>query len=301
MRRFKIKQVDAFTDRAFTGNPAAVLPYADGLTDDQMQAIAREMNLSETAYIFKAQDGVHDMEIRWMTPVVEVSACGHGTIAAFHALDEEGLFGLDKKEPVRHFKVKTKGGTLPVEINRETGRTMISFGMPIPKFEEYLGMRFELCNALGISAELIDKRLPVWISELGYVFIPFVDRESLLSMKPNFEDLRHLSHRTKIVGYCAFTTETAHSASAAHARFFAPQLGINEDPVTGTALGPLACYLYLNKELQGEGNICASLEQGYEMHRGGRVWVEMAVGNHTLNDVKISGYAITVLTGEIFV
>jgi PhzF family phenazine biosynthesis protein len=89
MKAYTIKQVDAFTDRAFTGNPAAVLLNASGLSDEQLQLIAREMNLSETAFVFPATDSTHDLELRWFTPTKEVNLCGHATIATFHALAEE--------------------------------------------------------------------------------------------------------------------------------------------------------------------------------------------------------------------
>jgi len=301
MRTYKIKQVDAFTDRAFTGNPAAVIPQADGLNDQEMQSIAREMNLSETAFVFSSNTPDYDLEIRWKTPETEVDLCGHATIAAIHTIFQEKLYGIDPSKPISSLKVKTRSGILPVEINTETDTPMFSFGVPIPKFEEYLGQRYELFNALGISWEELDTTLPVWFSDLHYVYIPFLSQASLMSMKPCFEDLKNLSHRSKIDGFCTFTTETRHPTSAAHLRFFAPKLGINEDPVTGSAIGPLAYYLYQNKRLKGSGKICATIEQGYEIHRGGRVWTELDIDGDNITDIKISGYAITVLNGEIYV
>ncbi len=302
MKTYKIKQVDAFTDRAFTGNPAAVITEADGLSDDEMQAIAREMNLSETAFVFKSTDSDHDLLLRWKTPQTEVDLCGHATIAAIHAIYEEKLYGLNgENQSIFSLNVKTRSGILPVEINLETTKPMYSFGVPLPKFEEYVGQRYELFNALGISWDHLDTSLPIWFSDLHYVYIPFLSQDSLIGMKPCFEDLKNLSHRSKIDGFCVFTTETKHPTSAAHLRFFAPKLGIDEDPVTGSAIGPLTCYLYRNNRLKGTGRICATIEQGYEIHRGGRVWTELEINNEDVIDIKISGYAKTVLNGEIYV
>ncbi|NTW48600.1 MAG: PhzF family phenazine biosynthesis protein [Chlorobiales bacterium] len=300
MRTLKIKQVDTFTDRTYTGNPACVVMEADGLDEAEMQAIAREMNKPETAFIFKPKDNSPEIEIRSKTPENEAGICGHGIIAAFHAMIEEGRVKLGNNPSVQ-FKVKTKQSTLPVEVNQETGKLMISFGIPAPEFSEYHGQRYELCNALSIQTELLDRTLPIWLSNHGHIFIPFVNRESLLKMKPSFDELRYLSHRSKIAGYCAFTTDTKHPSSAAHSRFFAPHLGINEDAVTGSAQGYLACYLFLNQRLKGTGTICAALEQGYEIHRGGRVWVELDINDAAVKTVKISGYAVTVMNGEIYI
>ncbi|MBC8042945.1 MAG: PhzF family phenazine biosynthesis protein [Rhizobacter sp.] len=304
MKKLKLKQIDAFTDRAFTGNPAAVILDADGLTDAEMQLIAREMNLSETAFVTKPKDDTHDLELRWLTPTSEVNLCGHATIATFHAMIEEGSHGLDKAG-VHHFRVKTKSGVLGVEVDRSTEPSKIYFTLPVPEFREYKGQRFELCNALQISADLLDKTLPVWTSDQGYVFIPFINVDCLLKMKPSFEDLKNLAHRSKINGFCAFTTETKHPTSAAHSRFFAPMLGINEDPVTGSAQGPLACYLYQNKRVSsvagGTGKIQVTLEQGYEIGRGGRVWAELQVEGQKITSLRISGYAVTVMDGTLYV
>lgn len=315
MKKLKLKHIDAFTDRAYTGNPAAVVMEADGLTDAEMQLIAREMNLSETAFVFKPKDATHDLELRWMTPTTEVDLCGHATIAAFHALAQEGLHGLGKAGS-HTFRVKTKSGVLGVEVAKpetETEPTKIYFNLPVPTFREYNGQKFELCNALSVSTDYLDKSLPVWMMESsGYVFIPFETIESLLMMKPSFEDLKKLSHRSKITGYCVFTRHTKHETSSAHSRFFAPAVGINEDPVTGSAQGPLACYLYLNGvlkapkaetkgDLKGETQLHATLEQGYEIGRGGRVWTEMTVKGNEIETLRISGYAVTLMDGTIYV
>lgn len=300
MRTLKIKQVDTFTDRAYTGNPACVVMEADGLSDAEMQAIAREMNKSETAFILKPKDNSYDVELHWKTPVADTEVCGHSVIAAFHALIEDGVITLEDNS-AKQFKVKTKKGTLSIEADRETGKLMISFSIPPAEFSEYHGQRYELCNALSIATELLDRTLPIWISNHGYIFIPFMNRESLLKMKPSFDELRYLSHRSKISGYCAFTTDTKHASSAAHSRFFAPHQGVNEDPVTGSAQADLACYLYQNQRIKGTGTICTALEQGYEIERGGRVWVELGIESEAVKHVKISGYAITVMKGEVYI
>lgn len=300
MRTYKLKQVDAFTDRAFTGNPAAVLMHAEGLTDEEMQKIAREMNLSETAFVLPPKDASHDLELRWMTPSAEVDLCGHATIAAFHALAEVKLYDLGENGE-RELRVRTRSGILPIRVRQEDGKVRVTMGLPLPTFTPYKGQKFELCQALSAPTELLDNTLPVWLSDLGYIFIPFVSREPLLKMKPSITELKNLSQKYRITGFCAFTTDTKYETSAAHSRFFAPMLGIDEDPVTGSAQGPLAVYLYQNGRVKGEGRIPVTLEQGYEMGRGGRVWAELDVKEGKVCALWISGYAVTVMNAEIYI
>ncbi|MCS6988869.1 MAG: PhzF family phenazine biosynthesis protein [Chloroherpetonaceae bacterium] len=301
MKTYQIKHVDAFTDRAFTGNPAAVVLDASGLDDEQMQLIAREMNLPETAFVLPAQDGSCDLELRWFTPTKEVDLCGHGTVATFHALAEEKMFGLGE-QPNKQFRVKTRSGILPVSVERRGEKTMVKFGVPVPKFEKFDGQISDLFATLSVPVEQLDRTLPVLISSSRYLYLPFVNREPLLKMSPDFQSLKQLTLRRGLAGVCVFTTETKHPTSAAHSRFFAPALGIDEDPVTGSAQGELACYLYLQKRVSGEnGAIPVTLEQGYVINRGGRVWAELVVENGAIQSASISGYAITVLNGNLLV
>jgi trans-2,3-dihydro-3-hydroxyanthranilate isomerase len=300
MKTYSIKQVDAFTDRAYTGNPASVVMNAEGLSDEQMQLIAREMNNPETAFVIPSKSTDYDFELRWMTPTQEVNLCGHATIGAFHALTEEKMYGLGKNGNTT-FRVKTKSGILPLTVQKTDEHTKIIFGLPLPTFEKYSGQTADLFAALGVPIEQHDNNFPMWISNNRYIFIPFVNREPLLKMKPDFHSLKQLSMRRNIIGFCAFTTETKYDTSKAHSRFFAPAVGIDEDPVTGTAQGALACYLYQNKRVQGEGLIPVTLEQGYQINRGGRVWAELDVKKSAIEAVRIGGYAVTILDGKIYV
>ncbi len=300
MRTYKLKHIDAFTDRAYTGNPAAVIMHAEGLSDEEMQKIAREINLSETAFVLPAKDDSYDLELRWMTPRTEVDLCGHATIAAFHALAEVKLYDLGQ-DGERELRVKTRRGILPVRVHQSEGKVRVTMGLPLPKFVPYKGHKFELCQAFAIPTELLDSSLPIWLSDNGYIYIPFVNREPLLKMKPSITDLKTLSQKYHITGFCAFTTDTKYETSAAHSRFFAPLLGIDEDPVTGSAQGPLAVYLYQNGRVTGEGRVPVTLEQGYEIDRGGRVWAELEVKNGEVCNLWISGYAVTVMNAEIYI
>ncbi|RFM24999.1 MAG: PhzF family phenazine biosynthesis protein [Candidatus Thermochlorobacter aerophilum] len=121
-------------------------------------------------------------------------------------------------------------------------------------------------------------------------------------MSRDFQSLKQLSLRRGLTGICVSQLKLNTQPSAAHSRFFAPAVGIDEDPVTGSAQGELACYLYLQKRIEGtDGKIPVTLEQGYVINRGGRVWSELVVKNGTIESVSISGYAITVMNGQLLV
>ena len=153
MRRYKIKQVDAFTDRAFGGNPAGVMPSADGLTDKEMQLIANEMNLSETAFILNSDTA--DFRIRWFTPKKEVLFCGHATVASLHALAEEGKFGMEK-DGEYSFKVETMIGIITVDVIKSNGNIEIVLHSPkISLLREDID-RAGLLDALKIKDDELD-------------------------------------------------------------------------------------------------------------------------------------------------
>lgn len=127
MTTYKIKQIDAFTNRAFGGNPAGVVMSADGLKDGEMQNIAKEMNLSETAFILKSNKA--DFRIRWFTPKKEVLFCGHATVASLHALAEEGMFGMSSNG-IFDLKTETMVGIITVKVEKSEKSIQVFLSSP---------------------------------------------------------------------------------------------------------------------------------------------------------------------------
>ncbi|HTS00715.1 MAG TPA: PhzF family phenazine biosynthesis isomerase, partial [Bacteroidota bacterium] len=125
--KISVKQVDAFTETPLTGNPAGVVVKADGLTDRQMQMVAREMSVPETAFILPPTMPGADLRIRWFSPTVEVPLCGHATIASFHALAESNMCGMENPGAYS-FNLETRSGILPVEVTKTRDETDILFG-----------------------------------------------------------------------------------------------------------------------------------------------------------------------------
>ncbi|TVP57190.1 MAG: PhzF family phenazine biosynthesis protein [Nodularia sp. (in: Bacteria)] len=260
-----IFQVDAFTNSCFSGNPAAVCVLSECRDDGWMQNVAQEMNLSETAFLLRQDDG---FSLRWFTPTVEVPLCGHATLASAHVLWSEGYLLPD--EVARFY---TKSGVLIAQCLGE----WISLDFPVNLSQEIVAPA-ELREALGVRCKSVLQ------NSLGYLVE--VESEDLVrQMQPNFQLLKKLPVADVIV-----TSQTdADSEYDFVSRFFAPGLGIDEDPVTGAAHCCLAAFwrdrLHKDEFLAFQAS-----------RRGGVVKVRYSGGDRLL----LSGQAITVMRGELF-
>jgi trans-2,3-dihydro-3-hydroxyanthranilate isomerase len=301
MKTYRIKTVDAFTRTPFAGNPAGVVLDARGLTDSQMQLIAREMNYSETAFVLPATERDANLRIRWFTPKSEVPLCGHATIASFHALAEEGLEGMSTNGQ-HYFRLQTKRGILPIRVEKNFYDTSVEFELPLPKFKIKKNISLTMLHALGLSKKEIKKDLPV-VTDLDF-YIPVNSIAVLEKIKPDFPSLAQELNKMKTDGVCLFSLETKEKNSSVHSRFFAPNYGIDEDPVTGSANGPLGCYLkkyvisagysVAHRELS-DGRLEFIGEQGDEIKRIGRVRIRVQCMKKDIESVSICGEAVTIM------
>ena len=299
MEKIKIKQVDSFTTVPHTGNPAGVVVEGRLLTERQMQSVAREMNVSETAFVLPASKHGADLRIRWFTPTTEVTICGHATVAAFHTLAEEGKMGMGKLGRY-DFQLETASGILPVTVLKESGKTSVMLGLKMHTFEKVTQLKVDLVRMLNIAATEFESRIA--ISKCEYLLVPLKRLHTLFTLRPNLIQLSNFLSSRNLDGLCVFTTETIDRESIVHSRFFAPHHGINEDPVTGASHGPLAVCLFENGILDIKDGRCVFQgEQGDAIGRRGRVTVELNVDENKPVSVKIGGNAVTVMEGEMVV
>jgi len=298
MKRLITYQIDSFTKEKFKGNPAGVVLNADGLSDEQMQAIARELNNSETAFLFSPDDCNCDGMIRYFTPKSEVPTCGHATIAAMYAKALE--YNLDSCI----LKYKTRIGILPFEIIKEKGDYQVI--MTQGKFD--LGPTFNmditkrLIAALGLDATDLDEKCPVQIASTGHskVMIGIKSRVKLNDLTPNFSGLADISKQINCNGFFVFTFDSDDQEILTYGRMFAPAIGINEDPVTGNANGPLGGYLIKNKIVNFQGSTFEfNGKQGEKIGRTGiiNIKVEIVDGHPSL--IQIKGDAVVIFRTEI--
>ena len=260
--KLPIVQVDAFTAEPFGGNPAAVCVLPATREAGWMQSVAREMNLSETAFLVRRKDG---FDLRWFTPATEVDLCGHATLASAHALWEDGQLTAD--EPARFH---TRSGLLVAERQGD----WIEMNFPATP-DEQTAPPPGLADALGVS--------PLYVGRSRFDYLIEVESEQIVrAMTPDFGRLRTLPVRGIIV-----TAKGATPGTDFVSRFFAPGSGLDEDPVTGSA----HCCLtpYWSRKLKKTELVARQVSQ-----RGGLLHVRLD-GDR----VRLKGQAVTVLRGEL--
>ena len=290
-KSYTIYQVDAFTREKLSGNPAGVVPDAQGLTEDQMQRIARELNNSETAFLFPGKPGEYDVQIRFFTPTREVPLCGHGTVASHYV--RAMLLGLGEHTRV----IQLSGsGTFPVEVEKRDGDYRIVMfqrraDLSAPLFPEH---RARLLSALGIGEEALRPDCPLVIASTGAskVMVGLNSLEVLHSLTPDMQALTRLSGDIGSNGYHVFTLHPGEEPLV-HARMFAPANGNPEDPVTGTANGPLGAYLVRFGLLPNTGKeVSFTVIQGEAIRRAGTMEVRVALENGQPGEIQIVGDAV---------
>lgn len=300
MRRRRLYQVDAFTRTRFAGNPAGVLTDADGLSEAEMLAVARELNNSETAFIFPPRDDTHDVHVRFFTPTVEVPVCGHATIAAHYvrALEQRAI------ESARQL---TGAGVMRIDTERiGNGQVRIWMQQKPAAFSAPLGTtaRTAVLAAMRLDAADLGEG-PSQIVSTGHskVIIPLRSRETLARLRPDLEALRRLSVEIGCNGYYPFVLASADEHVDAHARMFAPAIGIAEDPSTGNAAGPLAAYLLQHRICAGCSGERLSIvvAQGHEVGRPGEIRAHATLCGSGSIEVTIGGDAVVAFQTEIMI
>ncbi len=294
--------VDAFTDEPLSGNAAGVVPEADDLTSDQMQAIARELSVSETAFFVESEAA--DRRVRYFTPTTEVDLCGHATIASHAHLSETGAI-----EPGTH-TLETNVGVLDIDVEADGTVWMTQDDPEIDTVEiEY----DRLGDALGIDpAALRDvgEDLPLAVSSTGFpvLVVPVNFLSHVGGAAPDMDAVVEIGEEVEAMGIYIFTFDAIDATSTLHGRMFAPAVGIPEDPVTGTASGAVGEYLKafgaFEDESRGENEQDSKsgefpeelrLEQGHFVDRPGYVRVRVD------EKVRVGGRATKALDGTLVV
>jgi trans-2,3-dihydro-3-hydroxyanthranilate isomerase len=303
-RTLKFYQADVFTDVPFGGNPVAVVPDAAGLSDQELQQIAREMNLSETVFVFPPSDPAASIKIRIFTPTQEIPFAGHPILGAFFVLAKLGRFTF--KEPVTRLLHECNIGLFPVELHvrkREIHRVVMS--QPKPQFlgtVEPVKDLFEVANALGLSKSLITgTKFPVEMVSTGLpvMIVPVRTLTAVRSIVPNVTAINELCARYGANGIMVFTTMTVEEQSTVHTRMFAPPIGVMEDPATGSASGALGAYLVQNGVVSVGPTTEIIAEQGYEVERPSRILIQVESDDDAIQEVKVGGQAVMVLEGTL--
>ncbi len=303
-RTLRFYQADVFTDLPFGGNPVAVIPEADALSDQELQQIAREMNLSETVFVFPPGDRSASAKIRIFTPTQEIPFAGHPVLGAFFVLGT--LQRLPLTEPVTSVNYECNIGVFSVELyvcRNEILRVVMS--QPKPEFLgriEPVKDLFEVANALGLAKSAITgTKFPVEVVSTGLpvIIVPVRTLTAVRSIVPNGAAINELCARYGANGLMVFTTVTVEAVSSVHTRMFAPSIGVPEDPATGSASGALGAYLVHNGVVEVGPTTEIIAEQGYEVDRPSRIVIQVESEDDAIQAVKVGGQAVLIMEGTL--
>ncbi len=279
MPSFRYVVVDVFTDEPLKGNALAVFTDARDIPDEQLQLLAREMNLSETVLVYPAEGDGH-ARLRIFTPTVELRFAGHPILGT--------AFVLAAPLQLGELRLEVGVGTIPVKLERdETGR--IVFGrmeQPLPSVEPY-EEEAELLEALGVERSALP--IEVYDNGIRHVYVTLGSEEEVAALAP---DLSRLAELSDVLG----VNTIAGSGSKWKTRMFAPADGVPEDPATGSAAGPLALHLARHGRIAFGDEI--EISQGVEINRPSTLYARVEGSAEQVERVEVSGSAVTVSRGE---
>ena len=280
-----------------------VFPRAEGLTAEKMQALAREMNLSETTFVTPSSTATR--RVRFFTPTAEIPLAGHPTIGTWWMLGQTGEIDLPEDDVLRVYK-ETGNGVLPVDITVKKGSpTRVVMTQSLPQFGESVPTNMPLGEALGGDhATVPTEPAPQVVSTaLPQLIVPMRSLAALQSLPSGGQRATLAALLRELGTDCAmcYALETVSPDATVHCRMFAPGLGVPEDPATGSAAGALGSFLVWHGVVRPHDGIAMiTVEQGIEIGRPSRIDVEIAVGNGgEITEVRVGGEAVTVIKGEV--
>lgn len=305
MKEQRFIQLDVFTDRPFGGNPLAVFPDAEELTTQEMQSLAREMNLSETTFVVPLQSPGANFKVRIFTPAKELPFAGHPVVGTHWALAHLGRVTL--REPVTTVRLELGVGILPADLHVANGRVQrVVMTQGRPTFHAVLHDVRELAEGLGLPPEAItETELPVQVVSTGIpqMMVPVRSLAEVQTLGVDRLDVAALNRACRAVDtedVLVFTRQTERPEAAVHVRNFAPLLGVLEDPATGSANGALGAYLVHYQTVPWSGPTLRLVsEQGAEMNRPSTLYVEVDVERGEPVVVRVGGQAVLVAEGVV--
>jgi trans-2,3-dihydro-3-hydroxyanthranilate isomerase len=315
LRTLNFIQLDVFTDQAFCGNPLAVFPDAGGLSDELMQQIAREMNLSETVFVLPSEKEEVLRRLRIFTPSSELPFAGHPVVGTWNCLSLEGVVPEPENGNGRvQIKQEVGIGVLPVDIEFKDGepeRVVMTQGEFEIRGEIDDGQdQADIARALGLAREDLDESLPIQAVSTGntMLLVPVRSLADLGHCRVNQPLLDEIFARSEVLkglngtGCYAFTRETIEIGEArAHARFFVG-MNIGEDPATGSAAGPLGGYLVHHGAANVDpvdGVYKFVIEQGDFINRPSRIGLEVKGEQGKIEEVRVGGTSVVVARGVL--
>jgi trans-2,3-dihydro-3-hydroxyanthranilate isomerase len=288
MRKLPYCLVDVFTNRPFGGNQLAVFTDARNISADLMQALAKELHLSETSFVLPPQNSEHDYHVRIFTPEVELPMAGHPTIGTAFVLAHQQLLSPSRTEVLFEEGV----GTIPVMlIPQADSLQTLSMRQPLPTFGPQFPDREAIAAMLSLDSSALDDMLPLEVVSCGvsFLYVPIKTLAALRTIHLRQDVWERVLQNFAAPHLFAFTFEVETAGSTVHSRMFAPAMGIDEDPATGAASGPLGCYLVRHQRVPLAPRVTILSEQGFEIGRPSFIHITIEQADQHITAVHVGG------------
>jgi trans-2,3-dihydro-3-hydroxyanthranilate isomerase len=297
MARVKVKQVDVFTTTPCAGNTIGVVLDGGAFSTEQMQAIAKELNLSEVVFIVSLRPEEKYVEVRSFTATQELHGGSQGLIASIHCLIEAKMLDLETNG-VANVSIKIASENIVTEINKSTQFSKVMLHLKPQAYERATQYKADLVRILNVTVTDFDSEFA--IQKSSFLLVPMRRLHTIYTMKPNFVKLTNFLLVRNFKGVLVYTTETLERDTSFHSRYFTPYHPLGEEAVTMHAYLPLSSYLFDKGYLkEHNGTSVFVAEQGDEIGRRGRVYGEILLTDGKPEIVKIGGCAVTVMEGEL--
>ena len=286
-----IYQVDVFSTKLFGGNPLAVCLKGENFKEEQLQKVAREMNLSETTFVFPPSNPDANFDVRIFTPKKEIPFAGHPTLGTAFVLKYSGLIS----SKTNHLLLNFKTGLISVHL-QDDGKILME--TPRGKILQNFPNNKEVADSLGLNENEIKHDLPIQTVTTGFpaMLVPISSLDAIKKITLNLTILEPLLNQAKVDMIYPFTLQASDNQNFIHARGYAPFIGIPEDPGTGSVASALGYYLH-DKKFK-EKNII--IEQGFEMKRPSNIFVEINRPEGETIEIRVGGRVSLVFKGTLY-
>ena len=295
MTEYRYHLLDVFTTQAFGGNPLAVFPDGNCMSSELMQSLANELNLSETVFVLSPADPTHDFKLRIFTPLKEIPMAGHPTVGTGYLLAHLGMVTVDNEPTLVNLEENV--GLIPITIYPETPMRVVMQQL-LPIFDPPIDDYESIARLVNLTTDDLVSSLPIQVVSTGvrFLYVPVQNLEAIRRTQINMDVYDALDPILDDVGgVYLFTLETVNAQSTVHSRMYAPKYGIAEDPATGSASGPLGCYLVTYGLSDGTAIIN---EQGFEMGRESIIGIDITTDADEITGVQISGNSVYLGSGS---
>lgn len=294
MREIKVYHLDAFTTQKFGGNTAGVVLDAEQLNEDEMQKIARELNLPESVFLLPSENKDVDYRVKYFTPTEEIDFCGHATVGLTWLLSTE--FGLAEKQD--GIVLETNIGNIPVIWHKEDGQVVnVEMTQVVPRTKDIAIDLNVLSQLIGVKTEQINLDYPIKLANTGnwHLLVPIKEQKDIDEATPDMVALAKHNKEHLISTTHLYTFNTDNDVDI-YTRDFAPGIGIDEDPVTGSANGALAGFLYLEGFISKTETTKLKIAQGDAIGKPGTLYVTV-IPNGGEPTIKVAGAATITIRG----